>query len=39
MTQADLSRQLEAASLPEEFKSYDEADAWEAVRVAGSETP
>jgi hypothetical protein len=39
MTEADLSRQVEAASLLEEFETHDEPDAWEAVRTVGNETP
>jgi len=39
MTEAGLSRQVEVASLLEEFETHDEPDAWEAVRTAGGAVP
>jgi hypothetical protein len=39
MTEEALSGQVEVGPLAEEFETYDEPDAWEAVRTAGSETP
>jgi hypothetical protein len=39
MTEADLSRQVEAAPLREGSETYDEPDAREVVRTGGSETP
>jgi hypothetical protein len=39
LTETDLSRQGEAALWLEEFETYDEPDAWDSVRTAGSEMP
>jgi len=39
MTEADLSRQVEVASLLEQFETYDEPDAWEAVQTDGGAVP